>query len=736
MNRIPNHFHFIFGLKPQEEPFHLAYYLCLESCFQINKPEKISFYYHHEPYGIYWEDIKDRLEIIQIDSSPFVKNIRYKDTFIEKFSYAHYTDFLRLEKIIEHGGVYADIDTLFVQKIPEELFTHEFVIGKEHDVEDPQTGEISSSLSNAFFLAQKESLFAKKWLDEMYSVFDGSWSKHSCQLAYTLSRLYPENIHIEPQRSFSPYNHTREGINALFRKTEKNLDEIYSIHLLEHLWWSRFRRDFSRFHSGYITKKHITKTNSTYNVVARKFLPAISLKRKTTYLLTHLPRHLKGFLKRNLQAVWYSSNRVYIKLRSCIVKKDNCYTLDTTSHSSNAEDSSDKPLMLFLSPIVPSRHRNGLAMRAYQVISELKKSYRIHLVVIAHNLRKNKTPTKPHPDLYTTYTYINSAYLAPFSFLLKKFLYHVIVPTPAEWLMRSGSWCKHISKQLANTHIDVIHLFRLYMYPIAQEIHKQHPGSFLNIDLDDIESDCRKKIAELHKRNKNYTYRKEEKKAVFYQKKEQELLNIFHTIYVCSEYDKSQLEKKYAIKKCAVLPNKIIIPKTSRNKDTSKNGYSLLFIGALNYYPNAEGIIFFCNEILPVLRSKTNKEITVTIIGQGLKNSYRKKMEMIKEVTIAGYVDNVEPYYQNADIVIVPLRAGGGTRIKILEAFSYHTPVVSTSIGAEGLDVEDKKHILLANMTEDFADNCLLLLENKELKNTLTSQAFSLVKQKYSYSPL
>jgi len=194
MKTIPNQFHFIFGLKPQNEPFHLAYYLCLESCFQVNDPEKIFFYYYYEPYGIYWERIKDRLEIIRIDPPSYVQNYCYKDALIKQFSYAHHADFIRLEKIIEHGGIYADIDTIFVKKIPKELFMHEFVIGKEQDFSDPLTGETTHSLSNALFLAQKNSIFAKKWLDEMYHYFDYSWSKHSCQFAYTLSCLSPEKF--------------------------------------------------------------------------------------------------------------------------------------------------------------------------------------------------------------------------------------------------------------------------------------------------------------------------------------------------------------------------------------------------------------------------------------------------------------------------------------------------------------------------------------------------------------
>lgn len=130
---IPNVFHFIFGLKKQSEPFHLVHYLCIESCRKINKPDSIYFYYHYEPYGKYWELIKERIAPIKVEMVPFVSRYRYgfKNRDCKKYSYAHHSDFLRLEKLIDHGGIYADIDTIFVNKIQDHLF-HSGMITEEY----------------------------------------------------------------------------------------------------------------------------------------------------------------------------------------------------------------------------------------------------------------------------------------------------------------------------------------------------------------------------------------------------------------------------------------------------------------------------------------------------------------------------------------------------------------------------------------------------------------------------
>src|SRR6266496_6069701 len=116
--RIPNVFHFVFGLKPQTEPFHLAFYLCIESCWQVNQPDEIFFYYHYEPYGRYWELARRRLSLVPVPLDSIVEGFRYRDGGVHPYRYAHRSDFVRLERLLERGGIYADIDTLFVSPFP------------------------------------------------------------------------------------------------------------------------------------------------------------------------------------------------------------------------------------------------------------------------------------------------------------------------------------------------------------------------------------------------------------------------------------------------------------------------------------------------------------------------------------------------------------------------------------------------------------------------------------------
>jgi len=272
---IPNEFHFIFGLKEQTEPFHLCYYLCIESCYQINKPGVINFYYHYEPRGRYWELIKKRIKPIKIDLSSFVSRYKYgfKNRGCKKYSYAHHSDFIRLDKLIEKGGIYADIDTIFVNKIPEYLFSKSFVLGKENDIRCQKTKQIQPSLCNAFIMSEKKSAFAVKWRENLEKEFDGSWSNHSTVLPQRLSEQYPDLIYIEPSRTFYKHMWTPEGIHTLLRGCDTDTTGVVSMHLWSHLWWSKKRKDFSDIHEKVLTENYIREVDTTYNLIARKFLP-------------------------------------------------------------------------------------------------------------------------------------------------------------------------------------------------------------------------------------------------------------------------------------------------------------------------------------------------------------------------------------------------------------------------------------------------------------------------------
>lgn len=246
---IPKIFHFIYGLKPRPQRLHLIHYVCIRSCIAINKPDKIFFYYEQEPIGRYWQRIKS--EVVPIEVAP-LKMLHGK-----KLGYAHQADFIRVEMLNKYGGVYADLDTIFVNEMPKDLYGCEFVMGRE-DPSDPYAG-----LGNALIMASKNSHFGKLWEENIHKEFDGSWNNHSIRYPLRLSKEFPESIHIEPQRSFYKHSWTKDGLHNIYVNVDNDLNGVYSMHLWEHLSWEYINR---------INEEYVKNIDSTYTLLARPYL--------------------------------------------------------------------------------------------------------------------------------------------------------------------------------------------------------------------------------------------------------------------------------------------------------------------------------------------------------------------------------------------------------------------------------------------------------------------------------
>ncbi len=271
-------FHFVFGLREQREPFHILHYLCLASCHAVNRPDSLNFHYRHEPFGPWWDRIKPYLHLVCApDVVAGFAPARYADSaegrFIERLglSYAHEADFLRLDVLIAHGGVYADMDTLFVRPYPDDWFAEDFVIGEEAAPHEPGR-IIRPTLCNAVMFAQPASRFARVWRERMAAVFDGSWSNHSCHEAARLWQHMPDALRVLPREYFYRYGSTIAGLHTLLDECDRDHADLYSVHQWAHLWWQAARTDFSIVHAGEIDEAWIRSRDCTLARLARRFL--------------------------------------------------------------------------------------------------------------------------------------------------------------------------------------------------------------------------------------------------------------------------------------------------------------------------------------------------------------------------------------------------------------------------------------------------------------------------------
>ncbi len=191
----------------------------------------------------------------------------------------------------------------------------------------------------------------------------------------------------------------------------------------------------------------------------------------------------------------------------------------------------------------------------------------------------------------------------------------------------------------------------------------------------------------------------------------------------------SPLEIHNELGEVTVIPNVYVDIPIYRKKNHTCN---LLFVGNLNYQPNVDAVLFFAKHILPLLPSYMQLHVVGrTPINQEILVDFNK-LSLDSRITFFYDVQRCSPYYFNAAVAIIPLRFGGGTKLKILEAFAHSCPVVSTSIGCEGLLVKDGVELLVRNAVHDFAQACIAIIEKPLIGENLAKKAYDLIVNEYS----
>jgi glycosyltransferase involved in cell wall biosynthesis len=199
-----------------------------------------------------------------------------------------------------------------------------------------------------------------------------------------------------------------------------------------------------------------------------------------------------------------------------------------------------------------------------------------------------------------------------------------------------------------------------------------------------------------------------------------------------SARDEELLRRELPTVDTAVVPNAVDVDffRPSPNGGQT-DPMTLVFFGAMNYHPNTDGLLFFLGDILPRLKARY-PGLKVQMVGQQPPPEIEARAGDGVELT--GLVDDVRPYIERATVIIAPLRIGGGTRFKILEAMAMGKAVVSTTIGAEGIDVHHGSDILLADEPEAFAGQVARLLDDAALRRRMGVAARSLIEGGYSWA--
>ena len=220
---------------------------------------------------------------------------------------------------------------------------------------------------------------------------------------------------------------------------------------------------------------------------------------------------------------------------------------------------------------------------------------------------------------------------------------------------------------------------------------------------------------------------------------EQDSLRRYDSVVAVSERDRDVLAKRYSLHRVEAIDTGVDLDFFAMNPpddepDPGEDGGTLIFTATMSWAANVEGIHFLLDEVWPRLLA-VRPRMKAVIIGRNPPASLAEKIRQRGlNVTLTGFVDDIRPYVAGANVYVIPLFVGSGTRIKAFEAMAMGRPVVSTTLGIEGLDVTDGETFLRADDAEAFARSILGLLDDASLRARIASAARRLMEERFSWS--
>jgi len=382
--------------------------------------------------------------------------------------------------------------------------------------------------------------------------------------------------------------------------------------------------------------------------------------------------------------------------------------------------------ILFVAPDIPYPPTNGGKIVVFETIKQLlKKGNKIELLFLTDrnldrsNLQELSKWCKPYPVFHNRKT----SWIGLFLNIFSKKPYSI-----AKYY--SNNLNKQFIKLLKNNKYDIIQFEGIFIAYLINRGHKAIGITPIVIRQLNVES----VIIERFSRNKSFFpirlfLRLQHKRLLNY---EANICAQFGKCFMISPVDKQKLEEMNPNVQTSVIPGGV---------DTSyffpqivkKDLFSLIFVGAMDWLPNIEGILWFYKDIFPQIKQEIS-EAKLYVVGKNPPNCIKKLQG--KDTIITGFVEDVREYIAKGAVFIVPLKIGSGVRIKILNALSMGKAIVSTSIGCEGIDVINEKNIYIADSEKEFARNVIFLLNNENERKKLGEEGIKLVNKKYRWEKI
>jgi polysaccharide biosynthesis protein PslH len=212
---------------------------------------------------------------------------------------------------------------------------------------------------------------------------------------------------------------------------------------------------------------------------------------------------------------------------------------------------------------------------------------------------------------------------------------------------------------------------------------------------------------------------------------ERRYLRLADWVLTVSETDREAFAPFLDLGKLTVIPTGVDVD-YFQPMPVEETANSLVFIGSMDWLPNEDAILYFVDSILPLIKQQC-PDVSLEVVGRNPSRKLQALAGTEKSILLTGRVEDIRPFVARGSACIVPLRIGGGTRLKIFEAMAMNKAVISTSVGAEGLAVRSGENILLADTPKDFAESVVSVLRDPNQRQRLGSAARALVQENYSW---
>ncbi len=390
--------------------------------------------------------------------------------------------------------------------------------------------------------------------------------------------------------------------------------------------------------------------------------------------------------------------------------------------------------ILWLSHFLPYPPKGGASQRSFALLREASRRHRVSLVSL---IQRAKHPTRAAVDQAVEALRLIATDVVAFPNPSDHSRLRWMITAGASYFhpqpfdvnsLRSRPMFRYIADLARRNRIDVVHVDTVGLMPFTAAL----PGVPIVLNHHNVESAMmgRRAEREPHRLKRHYFAREERKLG----RLERQTCSAVAANLVVSELDAQRVERVSPTARTRVVANGVDTEYFESNPAIAVRPKSLVFAGGMNRYPNADAIEFFVSQIWPTLVAD-DPDRTAAIVGRNPPPSLVRATSDSR-LRAPGFVDDVRPWLDEAATYICPIRDGGGTRLKILDALAMRKPLVATGLSVEGLELVEDVHYLRAETPAEFVGQVRRLETDRPFAGRLAAAGRAFVERHYSWTKI